>query len=95
MVVSPWHPATPPPLSVRRLRRTVTFLEVSADLLTAAQVRWVVRRILRQIADMAIPKRRQRSCPRALRQPVSGWPRLRKNTSKKGEIGYSVTEIHA
>jgi hypothetical protein len=71
------------------------FLEVSADLLTAAQVRLVVRRTLRQIADMAIPKRRQRSCPRALRQPVSGWPRLRKNTSKKGEIGYSVTEIHA
>jgi len=71
------------------------FLEVSADLLTPAQVRLVVRRTLRQIADMAIPKRRQRSCPRALRQPVSGWPRLRKNTSKKGEIGYSVTEIHA
>ena len=71
------------------------FLEVSADLLTAAQVRLVVRRTLRQIADMAIPKRRQRSCPRALRQPVSGWPRLRKNTSKKGEIGYSVTEVHA
>jgi hypothetical protein len=71
------------------------FLEVSADLLTAAQVRLVVRRTLRQIADMAIPKRRQRSCPRALRQPVSGWPRLRKNTSKTGESGYSVTEVHA
>jgi hypothetical protein len=59
------------------------FLDVSADLLTPAQVRLVVRRSLRRIADMAIPKRRQRSCQRALRQPVSSWPRLRKNTYRK------------
>jgi hypothetical protein len=71
------------------------FLEVSADLLTPAQVRLVVRRSLRRIADMAIPKRRQRSCPRALRQPVSSWPRLRKNTYRNGPIQYSVGEIYA
>ena len=71
------------------------FLEVSADLLSAEQVRLVVRRTLQQIADMAIPKRRQRSCPRALRQPVSSWPRLRKNTSRKGAIDYLVKEISA
>ena len=56
------------------------FLEVSADLLSPAQVRLIVRRSLQRIADRAIPKRRLRSCPRALRQPVSSWPRLRKNT---------------
>jgi len=71
------------------------FLEVSADLLGPAQVRLVVQRTLRQIADMAIPKRRQRSCPRALRQPVSSWPRLRKNTSRTGAIDYSVGQIYA
>jgi hypothetical protein len=71
------------------------FLEVTADLLTPAQVRLVVRRTLRQIADMAIPKRRQRSCPRALRQPVSSWPRLRKNTARSGAINYNVGEIYA
>jgi hypothetical protein len=71
------------------------FLEVSADLLTSAQLRLVVRRSLKQIADMAIPKRRQRSCPRALRQPVSSWPRLRKNTSLKGAVEYSVGGIYA
>ena len=69
------------------------FLEVSADLLSPEQVRLVVRRTLQQIADMAIPKRRQRSCPRALRQPVSSWPRLRKNTSRKGAIDYLVKDI--
>jgi hypothetical protein len=71
------------------------FLEVSADLLNPAQVRLVVRRSLRRIAAMAIPKRRQRSCQRALRQPVSSWPRLRKNTYRKGTIDYSIGAIYA
>jgi hypothetical protein len=71
------------------------FLEVSADLLSPEQVRLVVRRSLRRIAEMAIPKRRQRSCQRALRQPVSSWPRLRKNTSQTGPVEYTVGTIYA
>jgi hypothetical protein len=71
------------------------FLEVSADLMSPAQLRLVVRRSLRHIADMAIPKRRQRSCPRALRQPVSSWPRLRKNSDHTGTIEYCVGSIYA
>jgi len=69
------------------------FLEVSADLLTPEGVDLVVQRILAQLADMVTPKRRQRSCPRALRQPVSSWPRLRKNTYNDGEIDYSIKKI--
>ncbi len=71
------------------------FLEISADLLGPDKVRVLLRRTLRQIAEAAIPKRRKRSCPRALRQPVSSWPRLRKNTSRNGPIEYSVGEIYA
>jgi hypothetical protein len=71
------------------------FLEVSSDLLGPAKVRLLVRRALRQVADMAIPKRRPRSCPRALRQPVSSWPRLRKNTYRNGSLQYTVGEIYA
>jgi len=70
------------------------FLELSADLLGPEQVRLVVRRALRQIADMAMAKRRARSCPRRLRQPVSSWPRLRKNTCRKGAVRYSVGTIY-
>ena len=81
--------------TVRVVQGLWRFLEVSSDLLTPAQVRLVVRRSLRRIADMAIPKRRQRSCPRALRQPVSSWPRLRKNTYRKGTIDYSIAAIYA
>lgn len=71
------------------------FGEVSADLMSAGQVRLVVRRTLRHIAEMAIPKRRQRSCPRALRQPVSSGPRLRKTTDRPGAVEYSVGTIYA
>lgn len=71
------------------------FLEVSADLMGPEQLRLVVRRTLRKIAERAIPKRRQRSCPRALRQPVSSWPRLRKNTDRTGAVEYSVGTIYA
>ena len=39
------------------------FLTLAADLLTVAQVRLLVGRGLRRIAAMALPKRRQRSCP--------------------------------
>ena len=36
---------------------------------------------MRRIAEMAIPKRRQRTCRRALRQAVRGSSRLLKNTN--------------
>ncbi len=71
------------------------FLEISADLLGPDKIRLLVRRTLRQIAETAIPKRRKRSCPRALRQPVSSWPRLRRNTYHNGPVEYSVGEIYA
>jgi hypothetical protein len=71
------------------------FLEVSADLLGPEKIRLLLRRTLRQIAEAAIPKRRKRSCPRALRQPVSSWPRLRKNSYRNGPIEYAVGEIYA
>jgi hypothetical protein len=71
------------------------FLEVAYDQLTTEGLRLVVRRTLRQIADRAIPKRRQRSCQRAVRQPVKSWRRLRKNGSKNGPVEYFVDGIYA
>ena len=71
------------------------FLQLAADLPTVAQARLLVRRGLRRIAAMAIPKRRQRTCPRALRQPVSRGPRLRKNSYRKGPVTYAIEAIYA
>ena len=69
------------------------FLEMTEDLLDARQIRLAVQRTMRRIAGMAIPKRRQRSCPRALRQPVSSWPRLVKNSYAKGAPDYELTAV--
>ena len=71
------------------------FLEVTEDLLDARAVRLAVRRTMRRIAEAAIPKRRQRSCPRALRQPVSSWPRLLKNRSVQGAPEYNLIPLTA
>jgi len=35
--------------------------------------------------------RRKRSCPRAMRKPVSGWPRLLKRTQTKPQIHIKIT----
>lgn len=69
------------------------FLEITHDLLDARGVRLAVRRTLRRIAEMALPKRRQRSCPRALRQPVSSWPRLLKNSSVNRAPEYELIPL--
>ena len=69
------------------------FLELTHDLLDARGVRLAILRTMRRIADMALPKRRQRSCPRALRQPVSSWPRLLKNSSVNTPPEYQLTPL--
>jgi len=81
--------------TLEALRGLWQFLQVTSDLLSAQAVRLVVRRTMRQLADMAIPKRRPRSCPRALRQPVSSWPRLRKNSYRRGPVIYKINHSTA
>lgn len=54
----------------------------------------LLHRILELIAQQHSPPRRQRSCPRALRQPVSSWPRLRKNASCSGTFQIHITRNH-
>lgn len=62
-------------------------LEVGRDLLSEKQKRELSARLLQAIRDAATrPRKEPRSCPRAVRRPVSGWPRLRKNTSHQGPV---------
>jgi hypothetical protein len=46
--------------------------------------------MLKYLAEHATQPRRARSCPRAVRQPVTGWPRLLRNQSITGEIHCEV-----
>lgn len=68
-------------------------LQCSEGLLSQEQIQEMTRRVMAQIAEMATGPRRKRSCPRAVRQPIGSWPRLRKNTYHVGEIESDVTPI--
>ncbi len=60
--------------------------EVSEGLLTEETKQEMVARVRELIVREAIPKRRQRSCPRKVRQPVTSWLRLTENDSREGEF---------
>jgi hypothetical protein len=66
---------------------------VSADLLGEQQLQVCVRRMFRMLAGAVSRPRRARSCPRAVRQPVCGWPRLLKNTQEKGAFHYELVSV--
>jgi hypothetical protein len=62
-----------------------------SDLLPPELVPLLFQRVLDLLGQQASPPRRHRSCPRALRQPVSSWPRLRKNSSSTGAFEFRIS----
>ena len=62
-----------------------------ADLQPATATPLLLHRILRFLTQQASPPRRKRSCPRALRQPVSKWPRLLRNTTATGAFRFTIS----
>ena len=65
------------------------------DMLPAKSIPLLCHRILLHLAQQASPPRRARSCPRALRQPVSKWPRLLRNSSTCGAFQFRITRTPA
>ena len=69
-------------------------LEAGKEVLTPSQAQQLVERTIALIAREALlPKRRSRSCPRAVRQPIKGWPRLAKNSSVEGDLTSEIILI--
>ncbi len=64
--------------------------DVFGDIITPEQRNLLLERILAMLRQQPSPPRRARSCPRALRQPVSKWPRLRKNAYSKGTFKFQI-----
>lgn len=66
-------------------------LALGGDLLSARQKQQLTDKFL-EWAGRYLTRRRQRSrsCPRAVRQPVSGWPRLRRNQSWEGPVHFKL-----
>lgn len=60
------------------------------DLLTEDQKRQLTERFYAQARRCATPQKRARSCPRAVRQPVSKWARLIKNESYVGPVRFQL-----
>lgn len=65
-------------------------LALCDDLLEEWQKQEMTERFQRLAQDYVTPRRRARSCPRAVRQPIRGWPRLLKNESWTGETTFHV-----
>ena len=66
-------------------------LALGGDLLSARQKQQLTDRFLERAGRYVTRRRpRLRSCPRAVRQPVSGWPRLLQNQSWEGPVHFKV-----
>lgn len=68
-------------------------LAEAADFLSRAQMRKLSERLMDRVARQLSGPRRERSCPRAIRQPVSPWPRKQKQRDSYGEFKYEVSKI--
>ena len=66
-------------------------LELGEDILSERQKNELVRRFYQQMGRCVTARRRSRSCPRAVRQPVTGWPRLLRNESVEGPLHFQLT----
>ena len=71
------------------LRPLWLVLALGEDLLSQRQKEQLTERIYQQARTCLTPKRRRRSCPRKVRQPVSGWPRLLQNEYWEGSVSFN------
>lgn len=65
-------------------------LDVAAPVLTERQTQYILKAMYARMRQHITPARRSRSCPRAVRQPVTGWPRVMTNTSIEGPLEFTV-----
>ena len=70
-------------------------LAASDGIISKKQAQALTRQMLVFLAQTVLPPRRQRSCPRKVRQPVSSWPRLTENSNSLGSSNYKITPIPA
>lgn len=76
--------------TLRLVRSLWTLLVIGEGIHSAQQVHALIRRTLQRIRAAVTPARRHRSCPRAVRQPVSSWPRLLRRRDIGGQFRYEI-----
>jgi len=70
------------------LRPLWLVLALGDDLLSEEQKQRLTERFYERARTYLTPKRRARSCPRKVRQPVGRWPRLMKNEYWEGPVSF-------
>ena len=65
-------------------------LDLGDGVLTEAQIKLMLKRGYERMQSHVTPVRRPRSCPRAVRQPVTGWPRLMKTHSIEAPFEFTI-----
>lgn len=68
-------------------------IENGQGILSQKQIHALANRTIQRLTKLLTPPRRKRSCPRAVRQPVSPWPRLMTKISHSGSFLYKITPI--
>jgi hypothetical protein len=81
-------------VSFAKMRRVVEAmwftLDVAAPVLREEQTQEILERMYERMRRYITPPRRARSCPRAVRQPVSRWPRLMHASSTEAPIEFTL-----
>lgn len=66
------------------------YLDLGHGVLTEPQLRTIMRRGYARARTCVVAPRRPRSCPRAVRQPIQAWPRMRKPQSTYGAMEFQL-----
>lgn len=70
-------------------------LAAGDGIISKKQAQALTRQMLALLSQTVLSPRRQRSCPRKVRQPVSSWPRLTENSNSLGVPEYELATIFA
>jgi len=65
-------------------------LSITGDKIPPPILAMIVQQIQTRLQASATKKRRRRSCPRKVRQPINSWPRLLENTYTIGDAQYEL-----
>ena len=65
-------------------------LSITGDKIPQPLLTMIVKQIHTRLQASASKKRRRRSCPRKVRQPINSWPRLLENTYNIGDAQYEL-----
>lgn len=66
------------------------WVDLGHGVLTDQQLTTIMRRGYARMRRYVTPPRRARSCPRAVRQPIQAWPRLRQTRSIEGAMHFQL-----